>query len=72
MLELPQRDFHASEAATDCPVCLEEFVEGESFVELPTCLHAFHPACIETWLTRNHTSCPVCRLRIELQVDNVV
>ena len=70
--ELPQRDFHAGEAATDCPVCLEEFVEGESLVKLPTCLHAFHPACIQTWLTRNHTSCPVCRLRIELQVDNVV
>ena len=72
MPELPQTDFHAGEAATDCPVCLEEFVEGESLVKLPTCLHAFHPACIQTWLTRNHTSCPVCRLRIELQVDNVV
>ncbi|KAF3946219.1 hypothetical protein CMV_027489 [Castanea mollissima] len=31
MRELPQIDFHASEAATDCPVCLKEFVEGESF-----------------------------------------
>ncbi|XP_065638288.1 RING-H2 finger protein ATL74 [Quercus suber] len=72
MPELPQREFHAGEATTDCPVCLEELVEGESLVELPTCLHAFHPACIETWLTRNHASCPVCRLHIELQVDNVV
>ena len=72
MPELPQRELHAGEAATDCPVCLEEFVEGESLVELPTCLHAFHPACIETWLTRNHAACPVCRLHIELQVDNVV
>ncbi|XP_050264269.1 uncharacterized protein LOC126708523 [Quercus robur] len=70
--ELPQRDFHAGEAATDCPVCLEEFVEGESLVELPTCLHAFHLACIQTWLTRNHASCPVCRLHIGLQVDSVV
>ncbi|KAL4601906.1 hypothetical protein ACB092_10G016000 [Castanea dentata] len=72
MTELPRREFHAGEAATDCPVCLEEFVEGESLVELPTCLHAFHPSCIETWLTQNHASCPVCRLHIELQVDNVV
>ncbi|KAK7829834.1 e3 ubiquitin-protein ligase atl15 [Quercus suber] len=72
MPELPQRDFHAGEAATDCPVCLEEFVESESLVELPTCLHAFHPACIEAWLTRNHASCPVCRLHIELQVDSDV
>nr|POF11806.1 hypothetical protein CFP56_47385 [Quercus suber] len=27
MSELPQTDFHAGEVATDCPVCLEEFVE---------------------------------------------
>nr|POF11807.1 ring-h2 finger protein atl54 [Quercus suber] len=72
MSELPQTDFHAGEVATDCPVCLEEFVEGKSLVKLPTCLHAFHSACIQTWLTQNHASCPVCRLHIELQVDNVV
>ncbi|KAK7848626.1 ring-h2 finger protein atl54 [Quercus suber] len=48
MSELPQTDFHAGEVATDCPVCLEEFVEGKSLVKLPTCLHAFHSACIQT------------------------
>ena len=72
MPELPQTEFHVDEAATDCPICLEEFVEGESLVKRPTCLHAFHPVCIQTWLTRNHASSPVCRLYIELQVDNVV
>ena len=72
MPDLPQTDFHVSEDATDCPVWLEEFLEGENLVKHPTCLHAFHPACIHTWLTQNHASCPVCRLHTELQVDNVV
>ena len=72
MSVLPQRDFHAGEAAMDYPVYLKEFVEGESLVELPKCLHAFHPTWIETWLTQNHASCPICRLHIELQFDNVV
>ena len=36
MPELQQTDFHVGEVATDYPVCLEEFVVGESLVKLPT------------------------------------
>lgn len=48
---------------TDCSVCLTEFQEGESLRLLPECTHAFHVACIDTWL-KNHSNCPICRSNI--------
>ncbi|KAL7124683.1 hypothetical protein ABFS83_14G064800 [Erythranthe nasuta] len=47
-------------AATDCTICLGEFVEGEDVRILPRCNHGFHVECIDTWLAL-HCSCPVCR-----------
>lgn len=50
----------ASIAATDCPICLGEFVDGEKVRVLPKCNHRFHVRCIDTWLL-SHSSCPNCR-----------
>lgn len=47
----------------DCPVCLSEFDEDQTLRLLPKCNHAFHIACIDTWL-RSHTNCPLCRAGI--------
>ncbi|KAK9061724.1 hypothetical protein SSX86_018907 [Deinandra increscens subsp. villosa] len=44
----------------DCAVCLSEFVESDELRLLPTCSHAFHINCIDTWLQSNST-CPLCR-----------
>ncbi|KAJ4979625.1 hypothetical protein NE237_010405 [Protea cynaroides] len=46
--------------ATECPICLGEFVEGEKLRVLPKCNHGFHVKCIDTWLM-SHSSCPTCR-----------
>uniref|UniRef100_A0A2P2MX06 RING-type E3 ubiquitin transferase n=1 Tax=Rhizophora mucronata TaxID=61149 RepID=A0A2P2MX06_RHIMU len=46
--------------ATECPICLGEFVDGEKIRVLPRCNHEFHVACIDTWLL-SHSSCPNCR-----------
>lgn len=46
--------------AADCSVCLSEFEDGDGLRLLPKCSHAFHVACIDTWL-RSHTNCPLCR-----------
>lgn len=46
--------------ATDCPICLGEFVDGEKVRVLPRCNHGFHLRCIDTWLA-SHSSCPTCR-----------
>ncbi|TYI61993.1 hypothetical protein E1A91_D10G213200v1 [Gossypium mustelinum] len=46
--------------ATECPICLGEFMDGEKVRVLPKCNHGFHVRCIDTWLL-SHSSCPTCR-----------
>nr|CAD1834810.1 unnamed protein product [Ananas comosus var. bracteatus] len=46
-----------------CPICFDEFCEGESpFVDfkLLPCGHGFHRSCVVEWLRKNPT-CPTCR-----------
>uniref|UniRef100_A0ACD5XRE6 Uncharacterized protein n=1 Tax=Avena sativa TaxID=4498 RepID=A0ACD5XRE6_AVESA len=44
----------------DCAVCLSEFAAEDRLRLLPLCGHAFHLACIDTWLASSST-CPLCR-----------
>ncbi|GAV63007.1 zf-RING_2 domain-containing protein [Cephalotus follicularis] len=44
----------------DCAVCLCEFTDQDKLRLLPSCSHAFHINCIDTWLLSNST-CPLCR-----------
>lgn len=45
-----------------CPICLLEFETGDDLRVLP-CegQHRFHQACVDPWLLRVSTSCPLCR-----------
>ncbi|KAF9188001.1 hypothetical protein BGZ50_001626 [Haplosporangium sp. Z 11] len=43
-----------------CAVCLDEFTEGEEIRTLP-CHHEFHCECIDPWLTRKSSTCPLCK-----------
>lgn len=49
----------------ECAVCLNVFQDDDTVRVLPKCNHAFHVACIDTWL-KSHKNCPVCRAIIEL------
>ncbi|XP_052184663.1 RING-H2 finger protein ATL74-like [Diospyros lotus] len=49
--------------ATECPICLGEFADGEQVRILPKCNHGFHVKCIDTWLVC-HSSCPTCRQQL--------
>jgi len=53
---------------TDCPVCLESFVEKETIKLLP-CGHGFHPECIEPWIAGRKDSCPICRQSVMDKLD---
>ncbi|XP_010423485.1 PREDICTED: RING-H2 finger protein ATL73 [Camelina sativa] len=56
--------------ATECLICLGEFLEGETVRVLPKCNHGFHVKCIDTWLL-SHSSCPTCRQSLlELQTPS--
>ncbi|GJJ75272.1 hypothetical protein EMPS_07630 [Entomortierella parvispora] len=56
--EAPQR---ASTMIVDtCAVCLEEFANGDQIRTLP-CHHEFHCECIDPWLTRKSSTCPLCK-----------
>ncbi|CAI0400628.1 unnamed protein product, partial [Linum tenue] len=50
----------ASFSSGDCAVCLSKFEPKDKLRLLPLCCHAFHSACIDTWLLSNQT-CPLCR-----------
>lgn len=58
-----EREFHRKEGElwSQCPICLEDFAEGELITALACDKnHAFHPNCIDKWLSSQST-CPVCR-----------
>lgn len=66
MAKLPQLASYGSShgkewsSCSECSICLEDFVEGESCQVLPVCNHIFHANCIGHWL-RKKLTCPVCR-----------
>jgi E3 ubiquitin-protein ligase RNF13 len=43
-----------------CAVCIDEYEEGDRLRELP-CGHRFHIDCIDEWLTKMQSSCPLCK-----------
>ncbi|KAH7839618.1 hypothetical protein Vadar_006346 [Vaccinium darrowii] len=45
--------------ATECIICLEEFVEGVRLILLP-CKHIYHPDCLRTWMISRRPHCPNC------------
>ncbi|CAI0446039.1 unnamed protein product [Linum tenue] len=55
-----RRSASASSSSGDCAVCLSKFEPNDQLRLLPLCCHAFHSACIDTWLLSNQT-CPLCR-----------
>ncbi|KAK1752289.1 hypothetical protein QBC47DRAFT_69295 [Echria macrotheca] len=45
--------------SVECVICLETFKE-DSMVRCLQCHHIFHAECINKWLLKHHTTCPLC------------
>ena len=44
-----------------CPICLDDFVSGSTTIRELPCLHVFHPECIDTFLSKHSSLCPMCK-----------
>ncbi|KAK3198974.1 hypothetical protein Dsin_022389 [Dipteronia sinensis] len=51
--------------STDCAICLDDFVDGDSCRILIVCNHIFHSNCIDQWL-KYQLTCPICRKPIDM------
>lgn len=52
----------ASIGRETCPICIVDFEEGDDLRLLP-CegKHSFHQQCVDPWLLKLSSSCPICR-----------
>uniref|UniRef100_A0A914UQ18 RING-type domain-containing protein n=1 Tax=Plectus sambesii TaxID=2011161 RepID=A0A914UQ18_9BILA len=67
--KIPTRKFVKGEEPETCPICLDDFVEGEKLRILP-CRHAYHCKCVDPWLTKNRKVCPVCKRKVGAHDDS--
>ncbi|GAB4855111.1 hypothetical protein Ancab_023694 [Ancistrocladus abbreviatus] len=52
------------EDPTKCAVCLSMLEQEDMARLLPNCNHIFHAQCIEDWLIRSQSTCPICRAQV--------
>ncbi|VDL59456.1 unnamed protein product [Hymenolepis diminuta] len=53
------------EKIPECVICMIGYVPGDELRKMPMCIHIFHRACIDDWLTRSLT-CPSCLQEIPI------
>lgn len=44
-----------------CAICLEDFQDMDELRCMVHCVHQFHSACIDQWLTTRKRYCPICK-----------
>jgi hypothetical protein len=62
--QLPHRKVKADNDGEECSICLCQYIRNQRLRVLP-CSHYFHTRCIERWLTKMSTSCPLCRYDLD-------
>ncbi|TYZ61279.1 hypothetical protein PybrP1_009580 [[Pythium] brassicae (nom. inval.)] len=68
--QLPLALGTANEIDKECTICQIRYGIGDHIVTLP-CQHFFHACCVDKWLW-NHTSCPLCRTEVTLDMETDV
>ncbi|URE29746.1 Zinc finger, C3HC4 type (RING finger) [Musa troglodytarum] len=44
-----------------CVICMRSFEGSHEVRELSNCAHAFHTACLDSWMDEGRWTCPLCR-----------
>ncbi|KAL8757834.1 MAG: hypothetical protein Q9199_001905 [Rusavskia elegans] len=60
----PEPNQQPSYAQPTCPICLDDFTPQETTVRSLPCHHIYHPECIDPFLLRNSSLCPVCKSKV--------
>ena len=60
ILEEDIERFRSAGSDTICSICNEE-LEADTWVIFLPCKHNYHPECITEWLTKQKSTCPLCR-----------
>lgn len=54
-----------------CSICLFDFEDGDELRKLLPCGHRFHRACIDQWLLKSSTTCPIDKMDLRCACQNV-
>lgn len=54
-------DTMATNYQPQCHICLDSYEDRLTIIRELPCHHIFHPVCIDEFLTRNSSLCPVCK-----------
>lgn len=51
-----------------CPICLEDLKENKivKLHKCSVCANKFHQGCIDSWIIKDHNTCPLCRRNINV------
>ncbi|KAI3465845.1 hypothetical protein Pfo_022508 [Paulownia fortunei] len=60
-----------SHTGETCAICLEDYKHGENLKVLP-CQHDFHASCVNSWLTKWATFCPVCKHDMRIKIASSI
>jgi hypothetical protein len=60
-----RKSLSISDKHVTCSICLGDILQNELMMELE-CKHSFHSDCIRLWLTKYHSTCPMCRRPVNL------
>lgn len=55
---------YSSYSQPTCAICLDDFEPDRTTVRELPCRHIYHPVCIDTFLTKNSSLCPICKGKV--------
>ena len=57
-----------NEKLEECPVC---FTSSETTIKIKRCNHVFCEDCIQKWLKNHKNTCPICRINVIIEQENI-